>query len=142
MISSDIEHTLNNDLILEDCIICLEPIDTTTNIWICPQCKKKFHEKCQQNWSQTFPGQNFSCPHCNYIVIINDNDNDNDNNNDNGNIIYPHTEIIYNPCCNKLQNIFILFGCVGITIGIILFIYNIIDEKSYYRYPYNYTTNF
>ena len=55
------------DIPNNECIICLDEIKQTNDIWLCPQCNIEIHKTCYDNYVR------HRCPHCRYKINTNNN---------------------------------------------------------------------
>lgn len=54
---------------MNNCPICLEDMNDNSKKWICPHCKKEFHDGCVSIWFASGIGRN-NCPLCRQIIPI------------------------------------------------------------------------
>ena len=54
---------------MNNCPICLEDMNDNSKKWICPHCKKEFHDSCVSIWFASGIGRN-NCPLCRQIIPI------------------------------------------------------------------------
>lgn len=54
---------------MNNCSICLENMNDNNKKWICPHCKKEFHDSCVSIWFSSGIGCN-NCPLCRQIIPI------------------------------------------------------------------------
>ena len=54
---------------MNNCPICLEDMNDNSKKWICPHCKKEFHDACVSIWFASGIGHN-NCPLCRQIIPI------------------------------------------------------------------------
>lgn len=54
---------------MNNCPICLENMNDNNQKWICPHCKKEFHDSCISIWFASGIGCN-NCPLCRQIIPI------------------------------------------------------------------------
>ena len=54
---------------MNNCSICLENMNDNNKKWICPHCKKEFHDSCVSIWFSSGIDCN-NCPLCRQIIPI------------------------------------------------------------------------
>ena len=153
LLNSDIEQShisiTSDNVITEDCLICLEVLGPIQSKWMCPQCHQTIHTNCKENWNRVLTESYFICPHCKYkeinetqpsqntVSVLNIRDNDRRISHNPTPIDFVIQQFTCYNKCGGCAYVICSITCVCILfISIYIMYTTCINITSYYNYTY------